>query len=116
MKPSRISVLLAAVAASQGGCDGSSGATGAGGGDAGALSCPPGFADCDGDPSNGCEGALSTSADNCGACGVKCQVAAHEAPLCSAGACIRVCDTGFADCNGDPADGCEVDTLSDLAH
>jgi hypothetical protein len=116
MKPSRIGLLLAVVAASLWGCGGSGGATGAGGGDAGALSCPPGFADCDGDPTNGCEGALSTSAESCGACGVMCRAADHEAPLCSAGACIRVCDAGFADCNGDPADGCEIDAMSDAAH
>src|SRR5215203_3918098 len=111
MRPSRIGLLFAVVAASLSGCgdETAPGAPGAGGADAGALACPSDFADCDGDPTNGCEGALSTSAENCGSCGVKCQAADHESPLCSAGACIRVCEAGFADCNGDPADGCEVD-------
>jgi hypothetical protein len=116
MKPSWISLLFAVMAASPFGCSGDEGHPAPGGEDAGALACPPDFADCDGEPMNGCEGALSTSAENCGACGVKCEAAAHQAPLCSAGACIRVCEAGFADCNGDPADGCEVDTTSDIAH
>jgi hypothetical protein len=99
-----------------GGDNGTAGAAGAGGEDALALACPPHFADCDGDPTNGCEGALSTSPDNCGACGVKCQARDHEAPLCSAGACIHICEVDFADCNGDPADGCEVDVARDVVH
>lgn len=28
--------------------------------------------------------------------------------------CVYICDSGFADCNGDPADGCEVDLHSDV--
>lgn len=116
MKPSRIGLLFAVVAASLFSCGSEEGPSGAGGGDADALACPQRFADCDGDPTNGCEGALSTSTENCGACGVKCQPANHASPLCSEGACIRVCEAGFADCNGDAADGCEVDVTSDVAH
>jgi hypothetical protein len=116
MKPSRIGLLFAVVAASLFGCGSDKDPSGAGGEDAVALACPARFADCDGDPTNGCEGALSTSAENCGACGVKCQAADHASSLCSAGACIRVCEAGFVDCNGDPADGCEVDAMSDVAH
>jgi hypothetical protein len=115
MKSSRVGLLFMAAAASLGGC-GPGGAAGPGGGGGGTLPCPPDFADCDGDPENGCEGALSTSIANCGACGVACEAGSHETPLCSAGTCIRVCDAGFADCNGDPADSCEVDVKSDVDH
>lgn len=50
------------------------------------ASCDSGLADCDGVGSNGCEVALATDADDCGACGVSC-----GALRCDAGAC-----TGFA--------------------
>ncbi len=39
---------------------------------------------------------------NCGACGTACS--SNES--CYSSACS--CDTGFEDCNGNPADGCEV--------
>jgi hypothetical protein len=46
------------------------------------LACTPGFMDCDGDPTNGCEAALDSDTNNCGACGVVCQ----KGP-CSKGTC-----------------------------
>ncbi|HJL20407.1 MAG TPA: hypothetical protein RMH99_32370 [Sandaracinaceae bacterium LLY-WYZ-13_1] len=121
-----------------------------------ALTCDPGFADCDGEVETGCEAALSEAA-TCGDCDTACDGAA---PLCDAtadgfacvascatgttecsGACVDTtsnprhcrtcgtvctppdnavatcvasecgfeCDAGFADCDGDPADGCESD-------
>jgi hypothetical protein len=45
--------------------------------------CKTGTGNCDGDNSNGCETDLTTSSDNCGACGVRC----HGNEVCSAGAC-----------------------------
>ncbi len=39
-----------------------------------ALSCTPSYADCDGDPTNGCETRLLYDNDNCGLCGNKCPV------------------------------------------
>jgi hypothetical protein len=29
---------------------------------------------------------------------------------------VATCNTGYADCNGVPSDGCEVDTTTDPAH
>ncbi len=50
--------------------------------------------------------------DTCGACGAVCDVA-NGTPVCDGGACgIAQCDPLRADCNNNPADGCEVD-LSD---
>ncbi len=62
--------------------------------DAGRFPCPRGYTDCDGDPSNGCEVALSDDATNCGACGAVC-VAGHR---CSAGVCVpdEPLDVGLA--------------------
>lgn len=53
-------------------------------------------------------GACSTDAD--------CQGAANQGGSCdqSTQTCTFVCDEGFADCNADPADGCEVDLSVDL--
>jgi RHS repeat-associated protein len=68
--------------------------------------CNPGFADCDKDPSNGCEASLS-SVTSCGACGHACLVA-NATPVCVGGACaIAACNAGFADCDMNPANGCE---------
>lgn len=37
-------------------------------------SCTPGFADCDGNPTNGCEIYLLYNINNCGTCGTTCKV------------------------------------------
>ena len=55
------------------------------------VNCPPGFAECNGDPSDGCETSLS-SLDSCGACGVVCAFA-HASASCATGTCAFVaCD------------------------
>ena len=53
---------------------------------------------------------------SCGGCGLVCEAGAREAPLCSAGECIRVCDLGFGDCDGDAKNGCEVDLVAGSNH
>ncbi|WP_437682222.1 hypothetical protein [Sorangium sp. So ce131] len=78
--------------------------------------CPEGFADCDGDRENGCEAALLTSADNCGACGARCAGGDGATALCAAGACVLACDAGRADCDGAAESGCEARTLDDARH
>jgi hypothetical protein len=47
-----------------------------------------------------------------------CSEGANRAGFCDTDAnrCIFVCDDGFGDCNGDPADGCEVDLTTNAAH
>jgi len=80
------------------------------------TACAEGFADCDGDASNGCEVDLQRDPVHCGACGTRC-AAANATLACTAGACtLTACADGFADCNGSPADGCEVDTRVNAAH
>ncbi len=46
--------------------------------------CPAGFADCDGNPVNGCEVNLKTNQRNCGACGISCPDGYH----CENGTCV----------------------------
>lgn len=74
--------------------------------------CDPGFADCDKSEANGCEVDVNADPNNCSACGKACSIANGLAG-CDKGACtVASCNDGFADCNLDAADGCEVTTLS----
>jgi len=76
--------------------------------DGGVVDCPEGFADCNGDPTDDCEVELDRDVDHCGGCGLVCR-AAHGTPQCSGGICtVRACDTDWADCDGDPSNGCEA--------
>jgi alpha-tubulin suppressor-like RCC1 family protein len=68
--------------------------------------------DCDGTADDGFD--LATDPANCGSCGHTCLLA-HSAPMCTAGACVPTCVPGWADCDGDSANGCEAD-LSQPAH
>ena len=77
--------------------------------------CNDGWRDCDMDTSNGCEAEIASSVTNCGACGNECN-SANGTPSCVEGTCELTCDEGFEDCNGDPADGCEVDTRNNPLH
>lgn len=86
-------------------CDASTGACG--------MECLPDRADCDGDPSTGCE--VSTlSLTDCGGCGRRCPVATapHTVASCSrsggSAACGLACATGWVDCDGDLTNGCEA--------
>jgi hypothetical protein len=76
--------------------------------------CEPAFANCDLDPANGCETPTNT-VTSCGACGIPCDPA-NATGDCSGGTCrVATCDMGFADCNMNPADGCEtpLSTITD---
>jgi hypothetical protein len=80
----------------------------------GTSGCPTGFGDCDGNPANGCESMLNTP-DNCGACGKICQqLGGSNACVLEGGSyvCKPSCDATHADCDGNPADGCETDLSS----
>ena len=97
-----------------------SGNTGTPGSDAGLTSppvsgCTAGFGDCDGSARNGCETDLSTSLAHCGACGATCSIVAFDVvgSTCAQGRCQPVCELAHVDCDGNPANGCEVNTLFD---
>jgi len=80
--------------------------------------CAARWGDCDGDGRDGCEAPLAT-AENCGACGVACPAPAHASAVCVVGTSTRcgfVCEVGFADCDGDRANGCEADLTSSYRH
>jgi hypothetical protein len=78
--------------------------------------CAADFGDCDGNATNGCEADLRSTLAHCGACGRGCASAPNSLVVCAARSCQRVCATGFADCDGDASNGCEVDTRTSNAH
>ncbi|HWA75133.1 MAG TPA: hypothetical protein VG937_22500 [Polyangiaceae bacterium] len=70
--------------------------------------CAPGLADCDGNPSNGCEANLGTSQKHCGNCETDCSPG-----FCSGGSCSSIsCPAGFANCDGQQGNGCEANLAS----
>jgi hypothetical protein len=76
--------------------------------------CNPGFSDCDRNPANGCE--ISTVADlsNCGGCGNVCANPPRGTAACMASSCVLAsCNAGYADCDRNVANGCEVATTTD---
>lgn len=80
--------------------------------------CPPGKGDCNGTASDGCEADLASDAKNCSFCGNDCGATVqHATPSCSSSACgYSKCNAGWADCDGDPANGCEQDIATDPSH
>jgi len=84
--------------------------------DTGAPPCDPGYTDCDGDPSNGCEVNLQKDPEHCGSCTTSCAAESAET-ACVSGACvILACVENHDDCDGNAANGCEVDLTSSPAH
>jgi hypothetical protein len=78
--------------------------------------CNPGFADCDHNlQTNGCEVDLNNDPLNCNGCGIACPSQGGTA-TCTGGVCGIVCSPGFADCDHNPANGCEIDIYTDPAN
>jgi hypothetical protein len=60
---------------------------------------------------------LQSDASNCGSCGNFCPLPRdNQQAGCADGLCRLECLAGFADCNGDPSDGCEIDVRSHPAN
>ncbi len=78
------------------------------------VACELGYADCDGDATNGCEVSTAATTAACGGCGVSC-TNIHGVTQCQSSLCAPTCDPGYADCDQDPLNGCEqpLDTLAD---
>lgn len=78
--------------------------------------CADGWGNCDGMVRNGCETNLST-VDNCGICGNKCGGWPNRASSCTASMCVPgSCTSAMADCDGDWANGCEVNLSTSANH
>lgn len=80
-------------------------------GSAPAATDPGALPDC---PVDACDGActnLDVDPLNCGACGTTC-VVPNADPICVDAECaLGSCIVGWEDCDGDPANGCEAETL-----
>jgi len=78
------------------------------------ATCDPGFANCDGNDTNGCETNLWLSTEHCGACNNPC--APNKS--CTNGVCIATiaCEPGFADCDGNDTNGCETNLWLSTEH
>jgi hypothetical protein len=80
------------------------------------LRCETGAEDCDGNATNGCEVLTASDPAHCGRCGARCALA-NATATCAAGRCaVAQCTGTFRDCDGDPSNGCERDTVADLAN
>ena len=79
----------------------------------GVGTCNAGYADCDRDAANGCEVATDGDAKNCGACGKACAAGPNSTASCAGGACALACAAGWADCDKEPASGCESRSATD---
>ncbi len=83
----------------------------------GISSCNPGFTNCNGTVADGCE--VNTGGSdlaNCGGCGTVCSTA-NATPQCTTGSCgISSCNLGFANCNSQANDGCEINITNNLAN
>ncbi len=80
------------------------------------LDCAPGTADCDADPDDGCEADTTKDTANCGVCGLSCQGPNVKDGTCAASACTLACEPGYADCDTNPANGCETYLQGDGAN
>ncbi len=79
--------------------------------------CDPGLTLCGGGTSGlqyGCADLVS-DVKNCGACGYACPTtkAPNVTATCDQGVCATKCIPGFADCDGNPSNGCEVNLMID---
>ena len=81
------------------------------------FTCTAPFGDCNGSNTDGCETNTSSTVLHCGGCNTVCPTTDGVA-VCASGACRteRCNDELKRDCNGDAADGCEVDTATDPAN
>ncbi len=78
--------------------------------------CMAPFADCNNLPADGCEVNILVDLNHCGSCGTVCAARPNTVAACTTGSCLYTCVPGFADCNGNPVDGCETSTATDVSH
>ena len=94
--------------------------------------CDAGWTDCDGDPRNGCETQIASDVKNCGRCGNACGQGlvcinhSCTCPMCnipnSKTKCVNnqcvfdQCLPGYADCDNNVQNGCEISIDTDPAH
>lgn len=78
--------------------------------------CNAGWGDCDANESNGCETNTDASVLNCGSCGNACPTRPQAQSTCANGACGFSCSSGWENCDGSAANGCEINLDADVLH
>ena len=78
-------------------------------------SCDSGWGNCNGSQGDGCEANLG-STSHCGSCGNQCGAPANASAVCNGGSCSFVCNSGFADCDGQSSNGCEANLSTSSQH
>ncbi len=78
------------------------------------VTCEAGFGNCDGIASNGCETDTRSTPTACGGCGTACSVPNGAAACASSLCAVSRCNTGFANCDSNAANGCETNTTTDV--
>jgi hypothetical protein len=96
-------------------CEFDNAVAGCSGGECRIETCEAPWGNCNEDPDDGCETDTSATASDCGGCGRDCPDI-NGTPRCEDSACAIDCDEDHADCNGEPADGCEADVSGDVLH
>jgi Stigma-specific protein, Stig1 len=79
------------------------------------VACEADWADCNQSYADGCETDTSTTS-NCGGCGVVCQGTNATQVSCTSGTCVNTCMDGYGDCDNDPTNGCETNTMTSTEH
>jgi hypothetical protein len=80
------------------------------------IACNVGFANCNGITGDGCEVSLSANTSNCGSCTTVCPTRPNSLPVCVSGVCSISCNSGFANCNANNTDGCEINLLTNSSN
>ena len=81
------------------------------------ASCNPGFADCNMNAADGCEAAIADDPMNCGGCMKACMTPPNSVAACANSTCaVGMCKFGYADCDHNLANGCEVKVAADVAN
>ncbi len=79
--------------------------------------CAPGYRDCNGIASDGCEVDITTNTNHCGACDAACDLDNTASHSCVSGTCrVTDCDANYANCDANDANGCEINTQTTLTH
>jgi len=80
--------------------------------------CLRSYRDCNRVADDGCEIDIDHDPAHCGSCTAVPCVVANAAPDCAAGRCaIRLCNSGWGDCNDMATpDGCEINLLTSSEH
>lgn len=81
------------------------------------IFCTPGFDNCDGNVANGCETNVNNTLAHCGGCNKPCNPANVNNAVCNGGKCeYDSCKSGWGDCDGNKANGCERNLLTSTNH